>query len=159
MLKPTLLAVFGLTMAAALLLLHRTAEAGGVVGDGSALSCQQSVLANRLVGGGLVTFDCGPDPIAITLTSPKVITLPTTLDGGNAITLYGANNTNFFTVTVGASLHLKNITLAHGHAIHGGAIANSGTITIENSILRDNLASASGGAIYSDGFLIIRNST
>jgi predicted outer membrane repeat protein len=159
MLRSALLPTFGMTVAAVLLLLPHPAEAGGVVGNGHAIDCQQSVLTNRLAGGGLVTFDCGPDPVAITLTSPKVITLPTTIDGGHAITLDGVNNTGLFQVNAGASLDLKNITLARGNAVHGGAIISSGSVTIEYSTLRDNSAASFGGAINSDGVLIIRAST
>ena len=170
MLRSTLLTAFGLTVAAVLLLLPRVAEAGGKVGNGHAIDCQESVLANRLAGGGVVTFDCGLDPVAITLTSPKVITLPTTIDGGQAITLDGVNNTGLFQVNAGASLDLKNITLARGNAVHGnettflsntapngGALFNylTGHLALGNDTLMSNM----GVTISNTGVLTVTGST
>ena len=57
----------------------------------------------------------------------------------------------------GATLNLNNLTIAHGSgggfgspADEGGAILNSGTLTVTNCTLSDNnaLGSSNGGAIY-----------
>ncbi|MGO9507244.1 MAG: choice-of-anchor D domain-containing protein [Mycobacterium sp.] len=68
----------------------------------------------------------------------------------------------------GATLNLNNLTIAHGSgggfgspADEGGAILNSGTLTVTNCTLSDNnaLGSSNGGAIYNDGTLTVTNST
>ena len=50
------------------------AIAAGAVGTGTSASCTQAALDTALAGGGLVTFNCGPDPVTITVTGTKVIT-------------------------------------------------------------------------------------
>jgi hypothetical protein len=63
------------------------------VGTGTSASCTESALDARLPGGagfnGAVTFDCGADPVTITITSTKMIAADTTIDGGGRITLSG----------------------------------------------------------------------
>lgn len=60
----------------------RPSLAGGVVGTGSAVSCTEAALDAALAGGGSVTFNCGPDPATITVTSTKTIYVDTAIDGG-----------------------------------------------------------------------------
>lgn len=74
------------------------ARAAGVVGDGSPASCTQAALAAALVGGGIVTFDCGPGTVSIPLTAEQVITASTTIDGGGRIGLLGQDVTRLFRV-------------------------------------------------------------
>ena len=53
----------------------------------------------------------------------------------------------------GGSLTITDITLSDGRADHGGAIRllNGAQLSIEGSVLRDNQAVKSGGAIFSSG--------
>src|SRR5512139_1759534 len=58
----------GLRWAASLTLLFFVASAhpaqgAGVVGSGTPESCIETALDAALAGGGLVTFDCGQDPV------------------------------------------------------------------------------------------------
>src|SRR5207237_1417673 len=62
-----------------------------VVGTGSAASCTSAAFVNAVAQGGVITFDCGPEPVTITLTEtakvvndtgPKIV-----IDGGNKVTL------------------------------------------------------------------------
>jgi hypothetical protein len=64
-----------------------------VVGDGTKESCTGSAFVDAVEQGGVITFDCGPDPVTITLdrtakvrndSSPRVV-----IDGGNKVTLSG----------------------------------------------------------------------
>lgn len=66
--------------------------AATVVGTGSAASCTSRAVVRAVAAGGLITFDCGPQPVTIAMkktakvvnTSPRVV-----LDGGGLITLSG----------------------------------------------------------------------
>ena len=49
------------------------AHAAGVVGTGTPASCTDAALSAALVGGGAVTFNCGPNPHTITLNAQKTI--------------------------------------------------------------------------------------
>src|SRR5688572_27627684 len=44
-----------------------------VVGDGTAASCTGDAVIAAVAAGGVVTFDCGPDPVTITLARPAKI--------------------------------------------------------------------------------------
>jgi hypothetical protein len=65
-----------------------------VIGDGTPASCTSAAVVEAVAGGGVITFDCGPDPITITLeqtakifndTGPEIV-----LDGAGLVTLSGA---------------------------------------------------------------------
>lgn len=65
-----------------------------VVGDGTAQSCTSEAFVAAVAAGGVITFDCGPDPMTITLeetakvfndTGPEIV-----IDGAGLITLSGA---------------------------------------------------------------------
>jgi hypothetical protein len=49
-------------------------RAAGVVGAGTPESCTEAALDAALAGGGLVTFDCGAEPVTVALSAEKVIT-------------------------------------------------------------------------------------
>ncbi|WP_437774945.1 hypothetical protein [Sorangium sp. So ce1097] len=64
-----------------------------VIGDGTPESCTSAAVVDAVAGGGIITFDCGPDPITITLqetakifndTGPEIV-----IDGGGLVTLSG----------------------------------------------------------------------
>ena len=156
------------------------ARAGGVVGNGTAISCTTAAYAGAMAGGGDVTFYCGADPLTVVVNTQVINTGETTVvDGGGLITLDGENLRQLFLVMNGGSLTLRNIVLTRGSfpgggAIRnetggtvvldqvtirecaspggsGGAISNSGTLTIDRSTLKNNSASFSGGAVYNVG--------
>lgn len=70
-----------------------TSQPDHVIGDGSPASCTSQAVVDAVAQGGIITFDCGPDPLTITLektakivndTGPKIV-----IDGGDKITLSG----------------------------------------------------------------------
>jgi hypothetical protein len=64
-----------------------------VVGTGSAASCTGDAFVDAVARGGVITFDCGPDPVTITLTRTAKIVNDTgpriVIDGGGKVTLSG----------------------------------------------------------------------
>jgi hypothetical protein len=68
-----------------------------IVGAGTAASCTGDAFVAAVAKGGIITFDCGPDPATIVLTSTaKVYNDKGTklvIDGGNKVTLSGGGNT------------------------------------------------------------------
>src|SRR5512135_2453701 len=90
--------------------------AAGVVGTGTAESCTEQALDTALVGGGVITFNCGKVPVVIGVTKEKVIAQNTNLDGGGLVTISGRNITRVFHVTNGATLELHKLYLAFGAA-------------------------------------------
>ncbi|WP_419661028.1 hypothetical protein [Desulfosarcina variabilis] len=66
-----------------------------VIGNGTPASCTSQAVVGAIALGGIITFDCGPDPITITLnetakifnnTGPQIV-----VDGGGKVTLSGGN--------------------------------------------------------------------
>ena len=64
-----------------------------VIGDGTPASCTSAAFVSAVAQGGIITFDCGPDPVTIELdqtakvfndTGPEIV-----IDGGGLITLSG----------------------------------------------------------------------
>jgi hypothetical protein len=64
-----------------------------VVGDGTPASCTSAAVVSAVAAGGVITFDCGPDPVTITLeetakifndSGPEIV-----IDGGGLVTLSG----------------------------------------------------------------------
>ena len=64
-----------------------------VIGDGSPDSCTSAAVVAAVAQGGIITFDCGPDPVTITLTETAKIFNNTgpqiVIDGGGKVTLGG----------------------------------------------------------------------
>lgn len=93
------------------------------------------------------------------------------IGNGAVIERDSASKFRFFEVREYGNLTLDNVTLRNGNAgqysqggsqydANGGAILNSGQLTLLNSILENNYSDERGGAIYHDGRqLTIRNTT
>jgi hypothetical protein len=64
-----------------------------VVGVGTAASCTSQAVVDAVAHGGVITFDCGPDPVTIVMSATaKVVNTSAVvvLDGGGKVTLSGA---------------------------------------------------------------------
>jgi hypothetical protein len=92
------------------------AGAAGVVGNGTPESCTGSAFANALVGGGLVTFDCGAAPKTIVVDTALITNgTTTTVDGGGLVRLDGDSQRQLFFVLAGGDLTVRNISLTNGN--------------------------------------------
>lgn len=74
-----------------------TSAPTNVIGDGTPASCTGDAVIDAVAKGGIITFDCGPDPITITLDRPAKIFNDTgpeiVIDGGGLVTLSGGGRT------------------------------------------------------------------
>jgi hypothetical protein len=64
-----------------------------VIGTGTPASCTSSEVVGAVARGGVITFNCGPGPVTITMTATaKVVNTShrVVLDGGGTVTLSGA---------------------------------------------------------------------
>lgn len=69
-----------------------TGHPAHVIGDGRPASCTSAAVVRAVASGGVITFDCGPKPVTILMTSTaRVIKTRrlVVLDGGNRVTLSG----------------------------------------------------------------------
>lgn len=146
-----------------LLVLVYPARAGGVVGDGTQGSCTEAAFAAVFNSGGFVTFNCGPEPVIITLTS-RYSNPAVTIDGGNLVTLDGSGDTGMFEVGAESVLTLTNITLTGGHGHDRGIIENFGEFTAINvtfQAMNPHPGARSHSPILSNksGIALLQNST
>ena len=69
-----------------------TSHPSHVVGSGTPVSCTSAAVVRAVAKGGVITFNCGPKPVTITMTATaKVVNTShrVVLDGGNRVTLSG----------------------------------------------------------------------
>jgi hypothetical protein len=110
-----------------------------VIGKGDPTECTGDAFVAAVAKGGVITFDCGPDPYTIVLTSTaKVFNDKGTklvIDGGNKITLSGGGTTRILYMATcdkaqvyppgpgdcntnpGVQLVVQNITFVDGSAV------------------------------------------
>jgi hypothetical protein len=109
-----------------------------VIGTGTPASCTGDAFVSAVANGGIITFNCGSDPVTIVLTSTaKVYNNKGTklvIDGGNKVTLSGGGTTRILYMATcdsaqvyppgpgdcntnpGVQLVLQNITFVDGNA-------------------------------------------
>ena len=101
-----------------------------VVGTGTAASCTYDALTAAVAKGGVITFDCGGAPVAISVSSTLNVPIgvDTVIDGGGLVTLDGGggarilslNSPNWQSNT--HRLTLQRLTLTGGKATPTDAI-------------------------------------
>jgi hypothetical protein len=72
-----------------------TSHPSHVVGNGTVASCTSAAVVWAVAEGGVITFDCGPKPVTITMTSTaKVVNTShrVVLDGGGLVSLSGGGS-------------------------------------------------------------------
>jgi hypothetical protein len=64
-----------------------------VIGKGTPASCTSAAVVRAVAAGGIITFDCGPNPVTITMTATAKVRNANgpviVLDGGGKVTLSG----------------------------------------------------------------------
>jgi parallel beta helix pectate lyase-like protein len=133
--------------------------ARGVVGKGTQESCDALALDKALAGGGKVTFNCGPAPVTITVTSNRIVAANTTIDGGGLVTVSGDGTMAVFAVHPAVTLTLANLSVINGTADRGAGVFNEGRLRVQNCIFANNNAGTVGGAIFNDGTVTVSKST
>lgn len=141
----------GLLPTLAFLLAVQPARAAGVVGSGTPESCTEAAFAAAFSTPGLVTFDCGPGPITITLSARYNVPVQATVDGGNLVTLDSNTSGGMFLIENTDEFTLTNITLTGGRHHDHGAIENFGTFTALNATFKE--MNANPGATSHSPFL------
>jgi hypothetical protein len=72
-----------------------TAKPNRVVGTGTPATCTSAAVVKAVAAGGVITFNCGPKPVTITMTATaKVVNTHSkiVLDGGGLVTLSGGGS-------------------------------------------------------------------
>jgi hypothetical protein len=142
-----------------------------VVGSGTAASCTGDAFIVAVAAGGVITFNCGPDPATVKLTKPAKVFNDKgpriVIDGGGKVTLSGEGVTRILYMNtcdqqqVWTSPHcdnqetpqltVQNLTFANGNSKNespdegGGAIfASGGRLKVINSRFMNNICTDNG---------------
>ncbi|MBS2964152.1 hypothetical protein KGA66_13925 [Actinocrinis puniceicyclus] len=148
-----------------------TSHPDHVVGHGTPASCTSAAVVAAVASGGVITFDCGPGPVVITMAATAKVRNAATrvvLDGGGRVTLDGAGarrilyldtcdqaqgwTTSHCQNQQYPQLTVQNLTLAHGDSTGqktdgggGGAIFDrGGRLKIVHSLFVGNRCDATG---------------
>lgn len=149
-----------------------TSNPDQVIGDGTAASCTSDAVVSAVAEGGVIVFDCGPDPVTIEMratakivndTGPRIV-----LDGGGDVTLSGGGERRILYMNTcdeaqtwttshcddqdHPRLTVQNLTFVDGNATGitnegggGGAIfVRGGRFKIVNSRFFDNRCDDTG---------------
>ncbi|HZT55018.1 MAG TPA: hypothetical protein VFA35_02240 [Burkholderiaceae bacterium] len=125
-----------------------------VVGTGTPASCTSDAVVAAVAAGGVTTFNCGPDPVTITLTKtakvfndkPNVV-----LDGGGKVTLSG-----------GGALRILYQNTCDPAQVWTSArcdLQDTPQTTVQNLTLVDGNSSAQSygqGEVYGGGAIYVR---
>ncbi|WP_437718285.1 hypothetical protein WMF45_18805 [Sorangium sp. So ce448] len=148
-----------------------------VIGDGTPESCTSEAVVSAVAAGGIITFDCGPEPITITLeetakifndTGPEIV-----IDGGGLVTLSGGGQRRILYMNTcdeaqvwttpncdnqdHPRLTVQNLTFFGGNSTNdddegGGAIfAQGGRLKVVNSRFFNNTCDPTGPDIGGAG--------
>ena len=150
-----------------------TSHPNHVIGNGTPAGCTSAAVVRAVALGGIITFDCGPGPVTITMTATaKVVNTShrIVLDGGGKVTLNGAGKTRILYMNTcdpkqkyttddcweqqWPQLVVQNITLENAYSAvqetstssyGGGAIFDQGgQLKVVNSAFIDNRCYATG---------------
>jgi uncharacterized delta-60 repeat protein len=117
--------------------------------------------------GDTITFDLGPGPHTITLTSGELAIAKNVSivgPGSSLLTVNGNNNGRIFNIAAGNTVSMSGLALATGVAPNafavGGALLSAGVTTINDCVFLTNFADSGGGAIcVTGGTMNINRST
>ena len=129
-----------------------------VVGNGTPSSCTSSALVDAVAKGGIITFNCGPNPVTITMTATakvKNTSHQVVLDGGGLVTLNGAGKHQILYMNTCDSG--QDLTTGHCFDQEVATIdrGSKHDVTDGYSAIRQNprvaFGGGGGGAIFAEG--------
>jgi CSLREA domain-containing protein len=141
-------------------IVNHLADLGDGTCDVGSCTLRDAILAaNANAGADTITFSVSG---TITLGSALPnISDDLIIDGtGNSVFISGNDNFQILVINSGKTVSLNMLTIQDGKsALSGGGIFNNGTLTVKNSTFTGNQAVAAGGSIYNVGTLTVENST
>ena len=124
-----------------------TSRPDHVIGDGTPASCTSDAVVAAVAAGGVITFDCGPDPVTITMTAtakirnaagPRIV-----IDGGGLVTLSGDGKHRI--------LYMNTCDRAQGWTTPHCDNQDHPQLTVQNITFVDGNASGAGADGGPDG--------
>lgn len=118
------------------------------MGDGTPESCTSAAVVKAVAAGGVITFDCGPAPVTITMSATAKVrnsSAKVVLDGGGKVTLSGAGERRI--------LYMNTCDDAQGSVNGPCNDIDAPRLTIQNMAFTKGNSSddEGGGAVYVRG--------
>jgi hypothetical protein len=124
-----------------------------VIGTGTKASCTGDAFVAAVAKGGVITFDCGPDPVTITLTetakvwndkAPKIV-----IDGGGKVTLSGGGKKRILYMN---TCDEKQVwTSSHCQDQETPELSVQNLTLVDGNSTGETLEGGGGGAIFDRG--------
>jgi hypothetical protein len=157
-----------------------------VIGDGTPASCTSAAVVSNIALGGVIKFNCGPDPLTITLTEtakiyndkgPEIV-----IDGGGLVTLSGGGQRRILYMNTcdpalvyttshcqdqdHPRLTLQNLTFIEGNSTNqleedggGGAVlVRGGRVKVINCRFFNNVCDPTGQDLGGAGLRVLSQS-
>jgi hypothetical protein len=148
-----------------------TSRPDRTIGNGTASSCTSRAVVEAVAAGGIITFDCGPQPVTIAMNeTAKVVNTSSivVLDGGGRVTLSGADQRRILYMNtcdqaqIWTTSHCQNqdqpqLTIQGLHFTHGNSTGDTtegggggavfvrgGRVKVVNSVFTSNRCDATG---------------
>jgi CSLREA domain-containing protein len=145
----------------------KTADTNDGVCDSDCSLREAIAAANSVSSNDVINFDP-----SVFLTPQTIILNGSVLDianngsltingtGANLLAISGNNLSSVISTQQNSTVTINAVTIQNGSVQggSGGGIFNTGTLTVNNSVIRDNFGSSYGGGIYTWGVLNINNS-
>jgi len=131
-----------------------TSHPDQVIGHGTPAGCTSAAVVQAVAAGGLITFDCGPSPVTITMTATaKVVNTSrqVVLDGGGKVTLSGAGTTRILYLNTCDAAQQYTTTDCYEQQWPQLVVQNLTLSDAYSAVQQASNASYGGGAIFDQG--------
>jgi hypothetical protein len=131
-----------------------TSRPDHVIGSGTPAGCTSAAVVQAVAEGGIITFDCGPKPVTITMTATaKVVNTShqVVLDGGGKVTLSGGGSTRILYMNTCDAARTYTTSDCWEQQWPQLVVQNIGLTDAYSAIMQSSTASYGGGAIFDEG--------
>src|SRR5450755_1427752 len=129
-----------------------TSHPNHVIGHGTPAGCTSAAVVRAVARGGVITFNCGPNPVTITMTATaKVVNTSqrVVLDGGGKVILSGGGKRRILYMNTCDQHQVWTTSHCQDQATPRLTVQN---LTFANGrVDGHDITSGSGGAIYAQG--------
>ncbi|MBU2664794.1 hypothetical protein KOI35_14930 [Actinoplanes bogorensis] len=129
-----------------------TGKPDRTVGTGTPASCTSAAVVKAVARGGIITFDCGPAPVTITMTATaKVRNTSSTvvLDGGGKVTLSGGGKRRI--LYQNTCDQAQQWTTSHCNDQESPRLTVQNLVFTQGNSTGDKAEGGGGGAIFARG--------
>ena len=129
-----------------------TSKPDRTIGTGTPASCTSAAVVKAVARGGIITFDCGPSPVTITMTATAKVrntSATVVLDGGGKVTLSGGGKRRI--LYQNTCDQAQQWTTAHCNDQATPRLTVQNLVLTQGNSTGDKAEGGGGGAIFARG--------